>query len=48
MRLAIASILRSWLDDELLTAETGIDAHHEHKVDVLEHIVERLGWALPD
>ena len=29
--------------DELLSAETRIDAHHQHEIDVLEHIIERLG-----
>ena len=29
--------------DELLSAEARIDGHHQHEVDVLEHIIERLG-----
>ena len=29
--------------DELLPAEARVDAHHQHEVDVLEHIIERLG-----
>ena len=29
--------------DELLAAEARIDAHHQHQVDFLEHIIEHLG-----
>ena len=43
MRLAIASIFLSWRVDELLPAEARVDAHHQDQVDLLEHIIERLG-----
>jgi len=29
--------------EEFLAAEAGVDAHHQHEVDVLEHVIEHLG-----
>ena len=43
MRLAIASIFLSWLAMNFCPPKPGIDAHHQHEVDLLEHIIERLG-----
>ena len=43
IRLRIASILRSWPSMKLWPPKPGIDAHHQDEVELLEHIIERLG-----
>ena len=43
IRLRTASIFLQLAGDEALPAEAGIDAHHQDQVDLLEHIIERLG-----
>ena len=42
MRFAIASILRELAGDELLPAEARVDAHDQHQVELLQHIIEEI------
>ena len=41
--LAQALHLLKLARDESLTAETGIDAHHQHQIDLFQYVIEHLG-----